>query len=188
MTDGICASTCTLFTELMKAQGVRTIAFGGRPQNGPMQAMGGVKGAQVLELPSVAEYLVKAKKLAEKSANTSSPLLSAEELDHWNQVVPIPLTDFPLTLSSAGINLLNAFGPSNDHLPRQFTYEAAECRRFYTLDNVHRQETTWASAADAMFFGGDCVPGSTNATGSLYSEGPSSRQRLLALILEYTSP
>jgi hypothetical protein len=40
--DGYCASTCTIFSELMRQQaGVRTIALGGRPNKDPMQAVGG---------------------------------------------------------------------------------------------------------------------------------------------------
>lgn len=43
--DGICASTCAVFSELMKTQGgVRSIAVGGRPQYNPMQGVGGTKG------------------------------------------------------------------------------------------------------------------------------------------------
>jgi hypothetical protein len=45
VTDGYCASTCAVFSEFMKQQaGVQSIALGGRPQYGPMQAVGGVKG------------------------------------------------------------------------------------------------------------------------------------------------
>ncbi len=45
VTDGFCASTCSIFFELMTTQGgVQSIALGGRPQYGPMQAVGGVKG------------------------------------------------------------------------------------------------------------------------------------------------
>ena len=44
--DGYCASTCTLFSEMMRQQGgVKTIAFGGRANNDIIQAVGGVKGA-----------------------------------------------------------------------------------------------------------------------------------------------
>jgi len=42
--DGGCGSTCAIFAELMKSQGVRSIAVGGRPQNGPMQGTTGSKG------------------------------------------------------------------------------------------------------------------------------------------------
>jgi len=46
--DGYCASTCTIFSELMTAQGgVKTIALGGRPNKDIIQAVGGVKGTNV---------------------------------------------------------------------------------------------------------------------------------------------
>lgn len=42
--DGYCASTCTIFSELMRQQaGVKTIALGGRPNTDIIQAVGGVK-------------------------------------------------------------------------------------------------------------------------------------------------
>ncbi|KAJ5916959.1 hypothetical protein N7504_000974 [Penicillium tannophilum] len=163
ITDGYCASTCTLFTELMKAQGVRSIALGGRPQTGPMQAMGGIKGAEVMDLANLAVILSDAKRLA-----NSSSLLSDEDLEKWDAYVPIPLSEFPYAMIAAQVNLLNSFGPANDVVPRQYIYEAAECRRFFTYDNIMDQETTWASAADAMFYGGGCVEGSMNGTGSLF--------------------
>ncbi|KAI9667658.1 MAG: hypothetical protein M1821_000475 [Bathelium mastoideum] len=43
LTDGVCESSCTVFTNLMIQQGVRTIAIGGRPNHGPTQIMGGTK-------------------------------------------------------------------------------------------------------------------------------------------------
>ncbi|KAJ5645309.1 hypothetical protein N7507_011320 [Penicillium longicatenatum] len=150
ISDGHCASTCTLFTELMKAQGARSITFGGRPLAAPMQAMGGIKGAQVENLADMANLLAVAKELAK-----SSSLLSDEDLEKLGQ------------MSNATGNLLNAFGPTNDIVPRQFIYEAAECRRFFTFENIVDQETTWASAADAMFYGGGYVEGSMNGPGSL---------------------
>ena len=45
ITDGYCASTCTIFSELMRQQvGIKTIAMGGRSRHGISQAVGGVKG------------------------------------------------------------------------------------------------------------------------------------------------
>ena len=42
--DGYCASTCTVFSELMKTLGgVQSIAVGGRPQLAAMQGVGGVR-------------------------------------------------------------------------------------------------------------------------------------------------
>jgi hypothetical protein len=53
-TDGYCASACTILLHLLKYQGkVKQIVAGGRPQSGPMQAIGGIKGSQVLGLATV---------------------------------------------------------------------------------------------------------------------------------------
>lgn len=183
LTDGYCASTCTVFAELMKKKGVQSIAFGGRPQNGPMQAIGGVKGSQVLEFESFSEtFLARYEEVLKNGS-----LLTPEQLEDWHQVVPPKIKELSFNVLAGSVNQLNAFGPSNDHLPRQFIYEAAECRRFYTYDNYLHQNTTWASAADAMFNGGGCVPGSTDATGSLFAQKATSRQSLLAVLLEYSS-
>lgn len=49
--DGYCASTCTIFSELMRQQaGVKTIALGGRPNKDIIQAVGGVKGTNACYL------------------------------------------------------------------------------------------------------------------------------------------
>ena len=51
MTDGLCGSTCAIFSQMMREQGkVHTIAVGGRPVNEPMQSVGGTKGAQVIPM------------------------------------------------------------------------------------------------------------------------------------------
>lgn len=185
LTDGKCASTCTVFSELMKAQGVQTIAFGGRPQNGPMQGMGGVKGSQAMDLSSLSRIIKQATFTIENAVNSSDPIVAKKDLKHFRDIFPIPLQDLPLKLVDGSINLMNAFTPDNDHLPLQFKYEAAECRRFLTLDNIRKPETMWASAADAMFHGGDCVPGSTNGTGSLWPKKHTTQQTLLGLLLSF---
>ncbi|KAJ5649809.1 uncharacterized protein N7484_003532 [Penicillium longicatenatum] len=169
ITDGVCASACSIFAALMKQEGVRTIVFGGRPKNGPMQGIGGTRGALAIGLSVNGELFAGYKEAAEKSLNTSTPLLTKEQLARWDQIVPRPIAEFPLVFPAGSTNLLNNYGPHDSDTPLQFLYEAAECRRFYTLDNVFDQETVWASAADAMFDGGACVPGSTNATGSLFA-------------------
>lgn len=62
LSDGICASTCSIFLELMVQQSnVRTLAIGGRPQTGPMVAVGGTKGTLVLPsiyLQSLSAYIL----------------------------------------------------------------------------------------------------------------------------------
>ena len=50
VTDGYCASTCTIFAELMRQQaGIQTVILGGRPNTGIAQAVGGVKGTNSLD-------------------------------------------------------------------------------------------------------------------------------------------
>ena len=54
--DGYCASTCTIFSELMKTLGgVQSIAVGGRPQLAAMQGVGGVRGSNVQEMQTMIE-------------------------------------------------------------------------------------------------------------------------------------
>ena len=49
LSNGLCGSTCTTFAERLKnIVGVQSIAIGGRPHTGPMQAIGSVKGSVVV--------------------------------------------------------------------------------------------------------------------------------------------
>ncbi|WYZ44786.1 hypothetical protein EsH8_VIII_000102 [Colletotrichum jinshuiense] len=61
LTDGFYASTCSVFSSGMQIQGgVKTVVMGGRPNNEPMQGVGGVKGAEVLEyrrIWEIADYI-----------------------------------------------------------------------------------------------------------------------------------
>lgn len=148
----------------MKRQGVRTIAFGGRPTSGPMQGVGGVKGGQSLGVNYINGYIQQANTLIRNAANTSSPLLTQAEWRKFNNSSPSLAESFAW---SGNLNLRNEYDPDNDETPLQFVYEAAECRLFYTLDNYLQQETVWQAAAKAMFGGFGCVKGSTGGMGSL---------------------
>jgi len=148
----------------MKRQGVRTIAFGGRPSNGPMQGTGGVKGGQSLQINYLNGYIQQANQAIEKASNTSSPILTTTEWERFNESSP-NLT--PSYTWSGNINLRNEYDPEDGNTPLQFIYEAAECRRFYTLQNYIEQESTWQDAAKSVFGDGGCVEGSTGGEGSL---------------------
>jgi hypothetical protein len=54
LTDGTCASTCTLFAEAMKEFQVKTFVYGGRHRPGPMQATGGAEGSQSYPIGAIA--------------------------------------------------------------------------------------------------------------------------------------
>ncbi|KAH8895537.1 hypothetical protein GQ53DRAFT_856196 [Thozetella sp. PMI_491] len=159
ITDGICASTCTIFVGLMTREaGVRTIALGGRPLAAPMQAMGGVKGGEVL--PYVAIQM--AVNDTAKSNSIPADLTS---------VFP-SLADNPLLIAgSQRFNYLNAYPEdATDGPPLQFVYEAANCKRFYKASYITDVSAVWADAAEIAWGSGQCVTGSTGSTDGKISD------------------
>lgn len=164
LTDGTCSSTCTTFVNLMTNVGnVRSIAFGGRPQTGPMQPMGGVRGAQAIGADRIAAGFA----LGGEILVAGYYNLTDQEAQTLNDTHPIPLSQFPVITSSLGVNLRNAYQEGNDELPLQFQYQAADCRLFYTKENYAQPETQWRDASKAIWGGGSCVEGSQGAWGSL---------------------
>ncbi|PBP16544.1 hypothetical protein BUE80_DR012456 [Diplocarpon rosae] len=147
--DGYCASTCTLFTEFMRTQaGVRSVAMGGRPQPGPIQGVGGIKGAQILDWSNIFDAAQTALK-----SNATSPAQAT---------ILKKLTAYPINrASSTGINVRDNILPANldDGLPAQFVREEADCRLFYTRDMVTDVTALWRAAAGAAFKGAKCVSG-----------------------------
>ncbi|KAE8441047.1 hypothetical protein EG329_005909 [Mollisiaceae sp. DMI_Dod_QoI] len=146
--DGYCASTCTLFTEFMRTQaGIKSIAMGGRPKEGPIQGVGGIKGAQILgwaDIYSNAQTALRNNATAEQAAILSK------------------LTTLPAQRSSStGINVRDNILPDNvdDGLPAQFVFEEADCRLYYTKPMITDVTALWKAAADAAFNGGNCAHG-----------------------------
>ncbi|KAK0720274.1 hypothetical protein B0H67DRAFT_181649 [Lasiosphaeris hirsuta] len=75
VTDGFCHSTCpTLLGLLTREHSIRTIALGGRPLDAPMQAMGGVKGAQSLNFHDLYNFI----DAAVKENNNNIPSVLAQ--------------------------------------------------------------------------------------------------------------
>lgn len=144
--------------DLLRQQGVRTLAFGGRPRHGPMQAVGGVRGGQRWSLRAIEKHVQTALRLA------TDVLRAPAEARRLATLAPPRLADFPLQFDrygQGGVNFRDAYGPGDDETPLQFVYEAADCRRFFTLRNVMEPATMWADAAQAMFGEADlCVLGS----------------------------
>lgn len=165
MTDGYCASTCVLLARLLTAQGVRSIVFGGRPRNGPMQLLGGVKGGQYWSLRTLGRYIQEAYELAFRSTNEDAGL-TKEEIARYRHISPAPVEEFPLRFDkygSSGVNFRNAYGRDDYNTPLQFVYEPADCRLFFTAENVVHPETMWRASARVMFDNSSCVSGSIGA-------------------------
>ncbi|KAK8106358.1 hypothetical protein PG999_009717 [Apiospora kogelbergensis] len=160
--DGFCASTCTTFVNLMtNVGGVRTVAFGGRPATGPMQIMGGVRGAQYYAFDTIQACVNDSTAMLQRQPS----LLTKDQLAKYQASVPLPLADFPLPLKG-GVNFRNAYQEGDDDTPLQFAYQAADCRLFYTYDNINSPQTMWQAAADAVWGDKGCVDGSKGAPGS----------------------
>ncbi|KAE8548931.1 hypothetical protein EYB25_009314 [Talaromyces marneffei] len=158
LTDGRCSSTCTVFVDHMVSKGVKTVAVGGRPRAGVMQAIGGVKGSEVLGLTDVESMATTAASLLADSISSGSPILGDKNQARFSEVNPIPLTKFPMPISGS-INYLNTYTAYDDTTPTQFTYEAANCHIFYTAETLYKPSTTWALAANSTWGSAQCVGG-----------------------------
>ena len=122
--------------------GVKTVAVGGRPQDGPMQAIGGTRGALKYDSNSIDVDM----EVAQKLGNVTFP---DRDIDFWVQY--------------AGVNLADQVRKGQS-FPLQFAYEAADCRIFYTPSTFLDYAALWKYAADAAWSDpGLCVTGSTGA-------------------------
>jgi hypothetical protein len=153
LTDGYCASTCSLFSTMMKWQGdVKTIAFGGRPVSAPMQGVGGVKGAQVSSFERVYNLTRNIIRLDGSLTSIDKAQRSAFER----------LTDLPLKRGTgSSLNIRDQILRSNveDGIAAQFVFEPADCKLSLTLKMLQNVEEMWMAAAMAAWYGGKCISG-----------------------------
>ncbi|RSL51355.1 hypothetical protein CEP54_011442 [Fusarium duplospermum] len=171
--DGVCASTCTTFVNLMtNVGGVRTVSFGGRPNGKPMQLMGGVRGAESQSFSGLAQWTNKVLELLGQSMKPdgSTNFLSKDEIKRLKEVLPQDLGQFPISINGGSVNFRNAYQEGEDDLPLQFQYQASDCRLYYTVDNVYRPHTIWKAAKEAIWGAEACVVGSTDGIGSIEYE------------------
>ncbi|KAF2703052.1 peptidase S41 family protein-like protein [Pleomassaria siparia CBS 279.74] len=140
-TDGMCGSTCTLFTELMVQQsGVKTLTMGGKPDGGPMQAVGGTKGSMVLQgefLQGVTTYIM------------STFAKSKADRDEWLTYLP---TKFAIGASMT-VNFMDTIrkGLEQDGVPTQFYNDSAACRLYYQPEFYLNVTAAWEKVAQVAF-------------------------------------
>jgi hypothetical protein len=126
--------------------GVKSIAMGGRPKAGPVQGVGGIKGAESYEFSYIYSD-------AQSAISQGTPEQAA---------VLNKFSDLPINRSSSNsVNLRDNILPGNlnDGLPAQFVVEESDCRLYYTLDMVNDVTALWKAAAAAAFNGAPCVAG-----------------------------
>ncbi|KAK2784096.1 hypothetical protein FQN53_008812 [Emmonsiellopsis sp. PD_33] len=160
VTDGICGSTCALFANLMQKAGVRTIAVGGRSREGPMQAIGGVKGAQVLNYQQIFETIT----------TVFDDYATPQEKRQWEntdlgEIYRTGEYILARTLSDGvggRVNFRNAIDPKDkSRTPLQFVYEPAGCRMWFTRESKFDMNKFWAHVSKVAFGDASCLPGST---------------------------
>ncbi|KAJ4347917.1 uncharacterized protein N0V89_009289 [Didymosphaeria variabile] len=139
VTDGYCASTCSIFAELMTQQGgVKTIAMGGRSNANKIQAVGGVKGANIFQWGFIQTYAAQAKQL-----NNTLRTSALKEYD-VGKAVGRSYAD--------GINVRDAVRLGDESgIALQFKYEEANCRLYYTAEMTVNAAAIWKAAANAQW-------------------------------------
>jgi hypothetical protein len=152
LTDGYCASACAIFSEYLTAQaGIKTVAVGGRPQGGPMQAVGGVKGANVYSWVNIYGLV-----------NASYTLETPAQQAQWAGTELAQYSSLPLSraLPSYGINVRDGIRAGDEtQTPLQFIYQAADCRIWYTAQMAVNVTALWEKVAEVAWGGGKCVDG-----------------------------
>ena len=150
VTDGYCASTCTIFSEFLTKQGgVKTIALGGRSNNNQIQAIGGVKGTNNYGYAYIQSQAQTAVLLAENQSIYNTSVLQ----EYYDEIV------FNRAAVSPGVNVRDGLKYQDDSgVALQFIYEEANCRLFYTPEMTVDITAVWKSVADAQWgSGGKCV-------------------------------
>ncbi|KAL1799097.1 hypothetical protein ACET3X_003134 [Alternaria dauci] len=170
LTDGVCASTCSVFTELMVQQsGVRSIAIGGRPSLGPMVAVGGTKGTLVLPslyMEAMSEYV------------TSEFASSRSEANDWAEFLP---STPPIAVIDASVNFQDNIraGFESAGVPTQFLNDTASCRIWYEPGDYFNVTRLWEKTANVAFGNnggldeGACVAGSVTSSDQQQGRGES---------------
>ncbi|EXJ88414.1 hypothetical protein A1O1_05344 [Capronia coronata CBS 617.96] len=166
LTDGLCAGTCTVFSELLKTYGhVQFIVIGGRPQQGPMQAIGGVKGAQGFDQEVLASWV-------DLFHSPQNMFLNQANGTIWENFT----TELISRANGVGVNGRNHFRMGDDtQTPLQFVYEAADCRMWWTHEMLYDPSFLWARVArmafkdrrGTQFNSRYCVTGSTGHATSI---------------------
>ncbi|KAF2688964.1 hypothetical protein K458DRAFT_331662 [Lentithecium fluviatile CBS 122367] len=159
LTDGYCASTCTIFSELMTQQaGVKTIAMGGRANKEPIQALGGVKGVNNFAYAYIQQTARAAIRFAPSGQEAKYNVSALRQYD--SSLVLGRAATNPSLNSRDGLRRNDASG-----VALQFIYEEADCRLYYTPEMTVDATAIWKAAADAQWGGsGKCVGGNYGDT------------------------
>jgi hypothetical protein len=161
VTDGICASACTILTGLLtRNHGIRTVALGGRPFHQPMQVMGGVRGTIVQPYSTIKTWFNNMESSFTRYDNADGAAVFSAYAAAIPREEQPPL--LPELAYAGAVNGQNGYAEDDlDGLPFHFQYQAANCRLFYTQRMMADVSETWRRAASVQWHGQPCVHGST---------------------------
>lgn len=165
--DGLCASTCAVFAEFMKSQAhVKSVVMGERAQTGPMQAVGGVKGADIYYIGFLQSLVTQAFGLADPQKRAELQQKYEVEIQTFPAAAKRAFRDGDGYLQAA-VNVKNNIRQGDGSLtPLQFVYQAADCRLFYEPVMILNQSLVWKAGYAALWGEGKCVEGSTGQASS----------------------
>jgi hypothetical protein len=115
--------------------GVRTVAMGGTPVPGEMQAASGNRGAALYDSERIDENFAYARQM---NSVTNQTLPKRGGTGMRIQYAPINLRD-------------QIRQKDKDSVPLQFQYLPANCRLYYTLANTYNMSRLWRDAAEATW-------------------------------------
>jgi hypothetical protein len=156
LTDGYCASTCASFVELMTTQaGVKTVAVGGQKESEalPMQAIGGVRGANVYPFQTIWSW---ARDVMTFAVGTTAESIVEEVFGRYSSI--------PMTRAAGGgggsVNSRDGLRLGDtEQIPLQFRYQKADCHIYYQKEHVVDISTLWKSVYDVAWGGHACAKG-----------------------------
>jgi hypothetical protein len=171
--DGNCASTCAIFSELMTSQmSTWSVTVGGRPQLGPMQGVGGVKGSQVQGMFILSTIITAVLSVAPLTDQLSFITKFGTDLISATQQALNRASTGGSLIVKASINFRNNIRQGDEsETPLQHIYEAADCRFFYTAKMYADQAAVWDQAYDSTWSSMECVEGSTEHPSSVSGGG-----------------
>ncbi|KAF2662339.1 hypothetical protein K491DRAFT_287888 [Lophiostoma macrostomum CBS 122681] len=163
-TDALCGSACASFHEELKViAGVQSVAVGGRPRTGPLQAVTGTKGGEVIPINAVLEYAATIVETAEQ--------LDLQHILNNTRIEELASVSQLMVRAGNGASRVQIQDQlrkgDRSMTPLQYIYEAADCRVFYTSESWREPEAAWRQAWDAFVHRDRCVEGSTGLASSI---------------------
>jgi hypothetical protein len=166
LTDGLCGSSCASFHEEMKnVAGVKSVVVGGRPNETPMQVVGGTKGGEVIPLQTVVAAGAQIINATDSIGATSLDGSVINDLANVTQV----LVRTAAAPDSSRIQTQDQIRKGDKSgTPLQYIYEAADCRIWNTAATLFDPNEAWKATWVAAWGNKDtCVTGSTGDKSSI---------------------